>query len=208
MIEQKFAQYLEKIGVPKNALVFQPSYQSVALGRRFRPDVAIVNPETRDPLAIIEVKGLVGFDVIAKTLEFVQRYASSFSAGAVRSYVAVPGHGEEFDIYTSDIDGKPKLVPAAILLNYENLVGAHASEKKEALEEEKKQTTDSFQKVCIGASAFATALAIADFVCARSGIELLTSNRMALIGIAIALAVIPYVQKIKALGVELDRGQR
>jgi hypothetical protein len=76
------------------------------------------------------------------------------------------------------------------------------------LAEEKKETTDQFLVVCFVAAAFAVALAVADFICSRYDIKLLTTERMALVGTAIALVVIPYSQKIKGFGFEFDRAAK
>ena len=49
---------------------------------------------------------------------------------------------------------------------------------------------------------------IADFVCAQYEIELLTTERMALLGACVALVVIPFAQKFKGLGIEWEKAKR
>lgn len=48
-------------------------------------------------------------------------------------------------------------------------------------------------------------LAVIDFLFAQYGITLFTTERMALVGGAVGLLILPYAQKFKGLGIEWER---
>jgi hypothetical protein len=208
-IEQQFFQYLSELGFPKSSVIYEPVFQSVRDGGRYRPDFALLDPKSNEPLAIIEIKGHSDSATLSRATQQVQQYIAALRDRAVRGFVVTPAQsGVGFDFYTPDEDGEPKPVPSLSFLQFEALSSARIAEKKEMLAEEKKETTDEFQAVCRFASAFAFAVATADFIFSRNGITLLTTERVALIGAAIALLVIPFVQKFKGLGIEIERASK
>ena len=208
-LEQKFFQYLSELGFPKSSVIYEPVFQPIGDGRRYRPDFALLDPKTNEPLAIIEITGLNDPSTISRATEQVRRYITALRDKAVRGFVVTPAQsGVGFDFYTPGEDGEPKQVPSSSCLQFESLSSARMAEKKEILAEEKKETTDQFHVVCYSASAFAVAVATADFVCSLYGITLLTTERIALVGGSIAIVVIPYVQKFKGLGIEIDRADK
>lgn len=204
-VERNFFEYLATMGFPQSSVVYEPTFQPIGEGRRYRPDFALIDPATKEPLAIIEIKGRSDPETLSRAAQQVRAYLAALRDKAVRGYVVTPtASGSGFDFYTLDDDGKPKQVPPSVL-KFESLSTARLAEKKEMLAEEKKETTDQFLLVCFCAAAFAILVAVADFICSRYDITLLTTERIALIGAAIALVVIPYVQKFKGLGIEIDR---
>ncbi len=205
-VEKRFFEYLAAIGFPQSSVIYEPTFQPIGEGRRYRPDFALVDPETKEPLAIIEIKGRDDPNTLSRAVEQIRAYLTALRDKAVRGYVVTPAEsGDGFNFYTLGADGKPKQVPSSAFLKFESLSTARLAEKKELLAEEKKETTDEFLVVCFCAAAFVVLVAVADFICSRYGITLLTTERMALVGAAIALIVIPYVQKFKGLGIEIDR---
>lgn len=207
-IEQQFFQHLSELGFPKSSVIYEPAFRPIGDGRRYRPDFALLDPKTNEPLAIIEIKSRNDQDTLSRATQKVQQYIAALRDNGVRGFVVTPTQsGSGFEFYTLGEDGKPKKVPSSFL-QFESLSSARIAEKKEMLAEESKDTTDKFLVVCFVASAFTVAVAVADFVCSRYGIILLTTERMALVGAAIALLVIPYVQKFKGLGIEIDRAAK
>lgn len=208
-IEQQFFQYLSELGFPKSSVIYEPVFQPIGDGRRYRPDFALLDPKTNEPLAIIEIKGRYDRATLARATQQVQQYIAALRDKAVRGFVVTPAQsGGGFDFYTPGEHGEPKQVPSSSFLQFESLSSARIAEKKEMLAEEKKETTDQFLVVCFAAAAFAVTVAAGDFICSRYGITLLTTERMALVGAAIALVVVPYVQKFKGLGIEIDRAAK
>ncbi|MDP1530735.1 hypothetical protein [Rhodoferax sp.] len=208
-IEPQFFQYLSELGFPKSSVIYEPVFQTIGDGRKYRPDFALLDPKTNEPLAIIEIKGRNDPATLARATQQVQQYIAALRDKGVRGFVVTPAQsGGGFDFYTSGEGGEPKQVPSSSFLQFESLSSARIAEKKEMLAEEKKEATDQFLVVCFTAATFSVAIATADFICSRYGITLLTTERMALVGVAIALVVIPYVQKFKGLGIEIDRAAK
>lgn len=204
-IEKNFFEYLANTGFPQSSVVYEPTFQSISEGIRYRPDFALIDPATKEPLAIIEIKGRNNSDALIRALHQVRAYLDALRDKAVRGYVVTPdASGAGFDFFTLDEDGRPKQVPPSVL-KFESLASARLTERKEILVDEKKVATDRFFLVCNASAAFAILVAAADFILSRYGITVLTTERLALIGAAIALVVIPYVQKFKGLGIEIDR---
>jgi hypothetical protein len=207
-IEQQFFQYLSELGFPKSSVIYEPVFKPIGDGRKYRPDFALIDPRTSEPLAIIEIKVRNDQTTLSRATQQVQQYIAALIDKGVRGFVVTPAQSGGFDFFTPGEDGQPKQVPSTSFLQFESLASARIAEKKEMLAEEKKETTDQFLVVCFVAAAFAVALAVADFICSRYDIKLLTTERMALVGTAIALVVIPYSQKIKGFGFEFDRAAK
>lgn len=208
-LEQDFFQYLSNLGFPKASIIYEPAFQPIGDGRRYRPDFALLDPNTNEPLAVIEITSGFSQDNILRAAHQIQRYITALRDKAVRGFVVTTGKsGEGFYFYTLGENGEPKQVPSASFLDFESLSSARIAEKKEMLAEEKKETADQFTVICFAAATFAISVVTADFICSRYGITLLTTERMALIGTAIALVVVPYVQKFKGLGIEIDRATK
>lgn len=208
VVEKNFFEYLLGLGFPTASVIYEPTFQPIGQGRRYRPDFALIDPATKEPLAIIEIKGSNNSDTLVRAMEQIRLYLDALRDKAVRGYVVTPAKsGGGFDFYTLGDDGNPKQVPPTVL-RFESLSTARLAEKKELLSEEKKDTTDRFLIVCFCASAFSVVIALVDFVCSRNGITLLTAERMALLSVAIALLIVPYVQKFKGLGIEIDRAAK
>lgn len=208
-IEQQFFNYLSELGFPKSSVVYEPVFLPIGDGRRYRPDFALLDPKTNEPLAIIEIKGRNDQVTLSHATQQVQQYIASLRDKGVRGFVVTPAKsGGGFDFYTPGENGIPKLVPSASLLQFESLSSARIAEKKEMLTEEKREATDQFLIVCFTAAAFAVLVVAADFACSHYGITLLTNERLVLIVAAFILLVIPYVQKFKGLGIEFDRAAK
>lgn len=207
-IEEKFFQHLLELGFPKSSVIYEPVFQPIGDGRRYRPDFALLDPKTNELLAIVEIKGRNDSDTLLRAMQQVRQYITALRDRSVRGFVVTPAQSGGFDFYTLGEDDKPKQVPSSSFLHFESLSSARNAENKEILAEEKKETIDQFLDVCFSAAAVSVIIAIADFICTRFAVTLLTTNRMILIGVAIALVVIPYVQKFKGLGIEIERAAK
>ena len=205
-IEQQFFQHLSELGFSKSSVVYEPAFQAIGSGRKYRPDFALLDPKTNELLAIIEIKGQSDPETLFRATQQVQQYVVALRDKVVRGFVVTPGQsGEGFNFYTLGEDGKPKQVPSSSFLQFESLSSARIAEKKEMLEKEKEETTDQFVVVCYVAAVFVVAVAAVDFICSRYAMTLLTTERTALVGAAIALVLIPYAQKLKGFGLEFER---
>ena len=202
---QQFSQYLSVLGFPPFSIVYEPVFQPTGSGRGYRPDLAIIDPKTKELLAVIEIKSSKDTEPLSRTIQQVKQYVDAFGDRAVRGFVVTPAQsGEGFIFYTPGEDGKPEEVPSSFI-QLESLSSARIAERKEILINKKETTTDHFQTICFVSAIIAVILAVADFVCSLCGIKLLSNERMALVGAAIALVILPYIQKFKGLGIEIER---
>jgi hypothetical protein len=205
-VEKEFFQYLIEMGFPKSSIVFEPAFLALSDGRKYRPDFALLDPNTKEILAIIELKERDDSETLRRGILQILNYVTSLRAKGVRGYVVTPSTtGEKFNFYTFTEDAKPKQVATSSFLEFDSLASARQAEKQESLAEEKKETIDQFSKICNSTAAFSILIVVTDFVGSRFDIKILTTERMAMIGVAIALVIIPYVEKFKGLGIEIDR---
>lgn len=208
-VEHEFFNYLINLGFSQASVIYEPAFQPIGDGRKYRPDFALVDPNTKEPLAIIEIKGRSDQKTLSLAIQQVQKYVATLRDKTVRGYVVTLDQSSgDFNFYIPDEDGIPKQVPSSSFLKLDYLSMARMAERKEMLAEEKQETTDKFHVVCIYTAAGALLISVADFICSRYGITLLTTERMALVGASIALLVIPYLQKFKGLGIEIDRASK
>ena len=77
--------------------------------------------------------------------------------------------------------------------------------KKDTLQQAKKTATDHFMLTCWILAFVMAAITIADFTLELDGVKLISSTRLTLIGIVVALVIIPFAQKLKILGIEYER---
>lgn len=208
LVEKQFYDYLLALGFPAETIVFEPAFQAIGNERKYRPDFALIDQRTNEPLVLFEVKGRNDAQTLALGLQQVQDYLLATADKSLRGYLVTPGSGNEpFHFYTSDESGTPKLLSASFL-RPASLVTARRSEKKENLEGEKRETIDQFKLICFIAAGISGAIAVTDFVCSRYGLTVLTTERLALLAAAVALVIIPYLQTFKALGIEIERAAR
>jgi len=208
IVEKQFYDYLLKLGFPVETIVFEPAFQAIGKGRRYRPDFALIDQRTNEPLVLFEVKSHSDTQTLTRGLQQVQDYIRTTADKSLRGYLVTPGGGNEpFHFYTSDELGTPKLL-SATFLQPASLVTARRSEKQGNLEGAKRETVDQFKVICFVAASISGAVAVADFACSRYGVTVLTTERLALLGTAIALVIIPYLQTFKALGIEIERAAR
>jgi hypothetical protein len=205
LVEKQFYDYLLTLGFPAETIVFEPAFQAIGRERKYRPDFALIDQRTNEPLVLFEVKGRSDAQALNRGLQQVQEYIRATADKSLRGYLVTPGSGNEpFHFYTTDETGTPKLLSASFL-QPASLITARRSEKKENLEGEKRETIDQFKAICFLAAGISGAVALADFICSRYGVTVLTAERLALLAASIALVVIPYLQTFKALGIEIER---
>ena len=208
LVEKQFYDYLLTLGFPAETIIFEPAFQAISSGRKYRPDFAFIDQKTNEPLVLFEVKSRSDTQTLTRGLQQVQDYIRATADKSLKGYLVTPGSGNEpFHFYTSDESGTPKLLSASFL-QPASLVTARRSEKKENLEGEKRETIDQFKVICFIAASISGAVAVADFVCSRYGVTVLTTERLALLGASVVLTVIPYLQTFKALGIEIERAAR
>lgn len=202
--EEELYQHLVALGYPEASIVYQPGLLPIG-AVRYRPDFALIDPATKDVLAVIELKGGHGLAHIDEVAKHLRSYAAALHRGATQSFVATPSErGAGFDFFTLDESGRFKQVPSSFL-QFGALRSGRGAVNKEVQAEAIARVTDHFEVVCFILALVGIAVVAADFVCAQFGIVLLTSYRMIVLGAVAALVVAPYLQKFRGLGIEFER---
>lgn len=120
--EKKFYNFLLESGIPENAIIVQPNVDGKNL---FRPDVAIINPATKEYIAIFEVKG--HWAPLERGICQVYRYLNELGNNAVQAFLTIQDKNGDFKFFTKKSrDGTETTieVPSAIL-NLENLIKSY-----------------------------------------------------------------------------------
>ncbi len=203
-VETKFFEYLLKRGYPRDAITFEPH-----LGERLRPDFAITDPLLDQRLAYIEVKNRLRPKSMHQAFEQLKVFAVAAKVVGASVYLAAPSEKptaeEPFDFYYVDKDDSVKLLPTALLPTYHSLLSDVVATRKAQIETSREQTKDHFRIACWILAAVVFILTIVDFICDLNAIEVMNATRLTLLGISVALIVIPYAQKLKILGIEYER---
>ncbi len=206
--ERLFAEHLIKIGYPKDSFVYGDNWIPVEGRRVYGPDFLIIDPVRKEKLAVIEVKDCdIGkgrsiyqdLDLWRKAVDRpeIPIYLVARSASAADD--------DPLTLYTFDEDGTAHQIDLDLFPSFGSLSNLGSSVRKDKLEDKTKRTIDSFKILTRILAFFITAVLLVDVYLSFENIKLLTAERLSLLGIVVALLLLPYVQKFKGLGVEWER---
>jgi hypothetical protein len=206
-LERQVAQYLERVGYPSGVLVYEPILLPVASGVRYRPDFGVLDPTQNEYLALFEVKGRSDSATLAAAAEQLGRYVRALGSRPIPAFLAIPGNAPgTLAFYCLGSDGTLTEIPSVDFPSYEQLRSATSASSKTAVRAGLAETTDRFRYVAWSVAMVAVLLVGVDVYLKEVGnVTLLTAERLALIGLAAALVLIPYAAKLKAFGLEFER---
>ena len=206
-VEEQLVDWLTREkGFDRSYLLEDPTFTNSKGLTNVRPDVVAIDGSTGDPVAIFEVKSELTADRRAKCIAQLVSYAEIDKDRSIPVFLvaaSTSGPGIEFHKLTDDNELEEVVGPA--LPNYHQFRAAILAPKLIGARQEAKKMKDHFQLLCIGVSVALLLIGVVDFFLERRGVELLTTNRMILLGTAVALLVIPYAQRFKGLGIEYER---
>lgn len=209
-LEKNFAEYLVTLGYPKDSIVYEPAFLATDGKRSYRPDFAIVDPIKKERLAIIEIKGRHLKDT-ENTYRQLSAYSKAIEKERIPLFLVTESESPQgmfpFDLYVFNEEGALIKSDFALFPTFPALTADDSAERKTEIRKEKSETIESFQKVSWSLAGILLSVVIADFICAQYEIELLTTERMALLGACVALVVIPFAQKFKGLGIEWEKAK-
>lgn len=210
-IERELSEYLIKIGYPKDSIVYEPAFPSKDGRRVYRPDFLIIDPITKERLALIEVKGLDRIDS-ESTYRQLLTYREAIGSDTIPLFMVTPSSSNDaifpFDLYVFGENGDLIKSDFALFPTFPALSAEEVAERKSELREKKSEVTKSFEFVSRSLAGLLVAIVVSDFILAQCEITLLTTERMALLGASVALVVIPYAQKFKGLGIEWEKANK
>lgn len=210
-IEKELSEYLITIGYPKDSIVYEPAFPSKDGRRVYRPDFLIIDPITKERLALIEVKGLDRVDS-KSTYQQLLKYREAIGSDTIPLFMVTPSSSQSamfpFDLYVFGGQGELIKSDFALFPTFPALSAEEAAERKSELREKKSEVTKSFDSISRSLAGVLIFVVVVDFILAQFAITLLTTERMALLGASVALVVIPYAQKFKGLGIEWEKANK
>jgi hypothetical protein len=199
-ITATFIEYLKQNGYPENSIT-----ADYIVGERNRADVVIIDPKTRIPLEVYEIKNSKSSKNIQSGKEQVLKYLTLLNNKNIPAYLVFPNESEPFfeivdinDISGTDID---RTINKAIDLNYLILKNSRINQEINEIQKQKKNTFDNFKLVCWILSLIIVCIEIL----IKTKLLSVDVSDLALIGVAIALVLMPFASKLKILGIEFER---
>lgn len=196
--------YLESHGYPPDSFAIE---YSLGKTNRYRVDLAILDLELKQPIALFEIKGHRSDENEARGRQQLQTYISTLEVKNIPTYLVFLKEGTPpFEIVrvSTDQDHDIKLEREGLtneLLNFNILEKSGLNQTIEVKKKEQKKQVDSFNAISLILAAFVLALLIADL----TGAVIITATRLILLAIIIGLILIPWASKIKFAGIEFER---
>lgn len=204
----EFAKALITLGYPIGAIAFE--YKVSQSASQGIVDIAIVDKVTNEPLSIFELKMFRGSSSDNQLRQQGQmqllKYINGIGNPQIPAYLVIAKSIIDYEIlpFEADENGKRVLsspIPLESLTPYTILSNSSRTSAIGSKEQEIKKTTDWFKVVCWICAMIVVALTICDNV----GLVTISTTQLALIGVAIALVLIPFSSKLKILGIEFER---
>ena len=206
----QFIKELERIEFPKESIVQEYAVRNACSQGRI--DIAIVDWLTNKVLAIFEVKVLRNSEMRRRALESAKsqliKYRKILDDTQIPAYIVLTADEDDFEVYMfrtgTDVDEeRDDLLEITIndIIPYVSLSAGSRSNAKEVVSSEIKKETDKFRLCCWILAACSLLAAILDNIQFIS----ISSTQLTLFGVAVALVIIPFANKLKILGVEFER---
>jgi hypothetical protein len=198
---------LEK-GFPPESIIYDPSMYSSGTGIVYTPDFLIVDPLTKEFLAIIEVKSKQVDLSHARNL--LERYKKSLGATRAATFVVTGSEDvpEKIAIFKSSSQNVTDEVETNLLPNFQALQVNNVAGKKTEIKTDQDKTIRNLRATGVFLSIFLFAVTVSDFILSLRNIQLLNTERITLLGAVIILLLIPFFQKFKGLGLEWELATR
>lgn len=209
VLEQQFSAFLQERGYPDGSLIYEPRLKGPQ-GKLYIPDFLIVDPTRNERLAIVEVKRQIT-GRIKGIQEQLEQYKKAAGDSTLPAFLVTPNDEPQskypFNLHIFNSKNQLEIVDFRLFPAFSALSSNQTAEKKQNLKQEKEQISNAFDLISHITAFALVVLLIADFLCSLKGITLLTAERLALLGGAVVMVVIPFAQKFKGLGIEWERAQ-
>ncbi|MDR0319934.1 MAG: hypothetical protein LBI28_00385 [Treponema sp.] len=200
-MENKFIEYLLKKNYPKESIAVDYN-----VGKNCRVDIAIIDPNKNVPVQLFELKKRKSKEIIFIGKEKLQKYRSFLGEKTIPAYLVFPKNdAPHFEIINIDDDELKTDINVDenknIILNYYAQLNARINENIDVIKEKEKKVIDIFkiESWIIGIAVLVIG------VLSKIGLFTLDAKDLSLLGVAIALFLIPYAGKLKILGLEFER---
>ena len=196
-IREALFRELSELGYPEAAVRFE---FPVSLGRHLRQyiDVAIIDPDTSDVIAIIEINGSAKSEVVENAAKQVASYSKMLPSAPMAFVYAYDGIERSIG-RVSEEDASFDEIPS--LPKFKSLRSGGRAHQKIESKNKTNRVTDSFTVYCYVLAMLVAVILALDI----ASIYKFSSQQLSLLGIFIGLIVIPYAAKFKLLGMEFER---
>jgi hypothetical protein len=202
-----FVKHLISNGFPENSITVDPVFEH--LGRKYRPDIVIIDPDSNKPLAIFELKNSRTNSTLAASIQQLSTYAQAIKIPDIPLFAVFPigidNKSLEFEFFTVNPslknDDPDRTTKRGSLPAYKLLKNSRLTKEISKVSDEQEQTEDYFQILCWVSAIFVCLLLVADSL----NIYKIDVQRLGLIGVIVGLFILPYANKLKLLGLEFER---
>lgn len=200
-----FMDYLKDHGYPENSI--NAEYQ---VGEHTRVDIVILDPDTKTPIQIFEIKKNKTDNMIKFGKGQIQKAKALLKAADIPAYLVFPSNDEPyFEVMevkkdtdeTNNKSENDEKKENTLVLNYPGQKNARLSKVAVDYKEKQKKVIDYFK---ISSWILAGCIFILGLLSKLKIIEI-TATDLTLIGAIIALILIPFSSKLKFLGIEFER---
>lgn len=197
---QRVANFLIEHGYPEDSIILEWK-----ITERYRIDMAIIDNKSKKPVALFEFKRQKQSQSDNMAIEQLKQYAEALGDSTIPLYVVFgsdqpPG----FELYfLTEEDGNEILKTIPQFPPFTYFKNSFISKLLSKKEKEKTDTYNWFQIICWILAFLVALLLFFDFM----GCLEITTERLGIIAVIIALVVFPFARKLKILGVEFERLQ-
>ncbi|WP_345969434.1 hypothetical protein WCX72_08795 [Sulfurimonas sp. HSL1-6] len=207
-LEEEVYKFLLQKGFPPESILYEPAILPIGSNIRYRPDFLIVDPSTGERLALIEVKGPLSN--LARASEHLDAYKKALGNLRIATYIITAPEQvpEKLSVLTSEEGINEREVDSEVFPKYEALKANNLADKKADIKNRREDASNSLEIVGTSVAVILVLIVAADFSLSFWKISLLTPERLGLLGAAVAMVVIPYLQKFKGLGIEWEKSNK
>lgn len=188
---------LRELGYPEESIRFEFVAASDK-GQRKYIDVAIIDPESNNVIAIIEVKDGAKGNTLKSAAQQAAYYAKLLPFSPLSLVYVFDGDARQIGMVNEE-DSSVTLIPS--LPSFQTLRTGDRAQQKVEVKNKTNKVTDNFTLMCY-LLAFLVSFILAFDI---SDVYKFSAQQFSLLGIVIGLLVIPYAAKFKLLGMEFER---
>lgn len=196
---KSFIDYLVAHGYPESSIALE-----YPIGKH-RADLAVVDHDTKEPIAIFEFKQRKTQNAVKFGKLQLSTLSASLATANVPTYLVFGQDGPQpFEIERIETEEKGKKAQETTpdeLLDYKILKKSRINTAVAEKKKERKNAFDWFWAACWICAVAVITLFILDI---RKKL-VLNSSQLTLLGVSIALILVPFASKLKILGVEFER---
>ncbi len=200
-LANNFINYLKLHGYPDESIAVE-----YKIGDKYRADIVILDLKKNIPIQIFEIKSRKSIETINRGTDQLKQYLKLLNNNEIPAYLVFPNSREPFfevvriNEVQNQTDEEIKN-QNDLSLNYKAQRLSRLAEEAKVLKTEKKRTIDTFAITCWITAGIMLIIGILS----KFNIIVLNATDLTILGVIIALVLIPFASKLKILGVEFER---